>query len=391
MIFEFATASRIIFGPGTAKQIGNLATGLGRHVMVVTGQTSARADFVFEDLTEHGLHTTPFPVTQEPTTSIVAAGIDMARSLECDVVIGIGGGSVIDSGKAIAALLTNRGRLDDYLEVVGEGRSIESAPAPYIAVPTTAGTGAEVTRNSVLMSEEHKVKVSMRSPLMLPRIAIIDPELTYSMPPSITAYTGLDAFTQLVEAFVSTGANPMTDGICREGLRRAADALERAYRDGSDTKAREDMCLASLCGGLALANAKLGAVHGIAGPLGGMFASPHGAVCGRLLPYVISANISALKKRLPGSNALARYEEIARIVTHNPQALVSDGERWVQDLCDRLMAPPLSEYGINENRFGDIIKKAQRASSMQGNPIPLTEEEMYGILQQAVYYDAMEA
>jgi len=174
-------------------------------------------------------------------------------------------------------------------------------------------------------------------------------------------------------------------------LRRAADALERAYRDGSDTKAREDMCLASLCGGLALANAKLGAVHGIAGPLGGMFASPHGAVCGRLLPYVISANISALKKRLPGSNALARYEEIARIVTHNPQALVSDGERWVQDLCDRLMAPPLSEYGINENRFGDIIKKAQRASSMQGNPIPLTEEEMYGILQQAVYYDAMEA
>lgn len=383
MKFEFATAGQIVFGPGAAMQIGNLAAGLGRHVMVVTGKTSARADFIFPIFKEHSLQSTRFNVTEEPTTSIIEAGVDMARGSGCDVVIGIGGGSVIDSGKAIAALLTNRGNLNDYLEVIGKGQTIEKAPAPYIAVPTTAGTGAEVTRNSVLMSPEHKVKVSMRSVLMLPRMAIVDPELTHSMPPFVTAYTGLDAFTQLLEAFVSKDANPLTDGICREGLRRAACALERAYRDGSDIEARENMCFASLCGGLALANAKLGAVHGMAGPLGGMFTAPHGAVCGRLLPYVMEANISALKERLPESRALARYDEVARIVSDNFQAQASDGIRWVQGLCDQLQMPPLSEYGINESNFTEIIEKSQIASSMRGNPIRLTDEELQDILQQA--------
>ena len=307
-----------------------------------------------------------------------------AREAACDWVIGIGGGSVIDTGKVIAALLTNKGKLLDYLEVIGKGKPIEKMPAPYVAVPTTAGTGAEVTRNSVLESPEHRVKVSMRSPLMLPRWAVVDPELTYTMPPTITASTGLDAFTQLLEAFVSKKANPLTDGICREGLRLAARALVRVFENGGDTKAREAMSMASLFGGLALANAKLGAVHGIAGPLGGMFKAPHGAICGRLLPFVMERNIKALQMREPESSSLTRYREVAQIVTGKKIAEPSDGIKWVRNICSRLKLPPLSEYKIAETDFPLLVEKAQVASSMSGNPIQLIEKELVKILQQAL-------
>ena len=319
----------------------------------------------------------------EPTTDIALVGAQKAREAACDWVIGIGGGSVIDTGKVIAALLTNKGKLMDYLEVIGKGKTIEKMPAPYVAVPTTAGTGAEVTRNSVLESPENRVKVSMRSPLMLPRWAVIDPELTYTMPPPITASTGLDAFTQLLEAFVSNKANPLTDGICREGLRLAAHALVRVFEDGSDTEAREAMSLASLFGGLALANAKLGAVHGIAGPLGGMFKAPHGAICGRLLPFVMEMNIQALQMREPESPSLIRYREVAQIVTGKKVAGPSDGINWVRNICSRLKLPPLSEYKIMEADFPLLVEKAQVASSMSGNPIQLIEKELVKIMQQA--------
>ena len=200
----------------------------------------------------------------------------------------------------MAALLTNEGDLSDYLEVVGKGRPLQNPAAPCIAVPTTAGTGAEVTYNAVLGVPDQHVKVSMRSPLMLPRWAIVDPLLTHSMPPELTASTGLDALTQLIEAFVSNKANPLTDGVCREGLQRAGRSLRRAFEDGSDAEAREDMSLASLFSGMALANAKLGAVHGFAGPLGGMTDAPHGVICGKLLPYVMQANVRALQDRAAG-------------------------------------------------------------------------------------------
>lgn len=384
MNFEFTTAGRIIFGPGTTVQVGNLARGLGRRAMVVGGKSPDRADIVVRALEAQGIHATRFQVETEPTVSMLTAGVELARCAQCDLVISIGGGSVIDSGKVIAALKTNPGDFDNYLEVIGRGQPIENPPAPHIALPTTAGTGAEVTRNSVLTSTRHKVKVSMRSPLMIPQIAIVDPELTYSMPPGITAATGLDAFTQLLEAFVSAGANPLTDGICREGLKRAADSLERVYLNGNDRQAREQMCLASLGGGLALANAKLGAVHGIAGPLGGMFAAPHGAVCGRLLPFVMAMNIEALKQRLPASPALPRYVETARIVTGNPGATALDGVTWVQNLCDRLQIPPLAASGVDGSAIADIIQNAQKASSMRGNPIALTADELHTVIRQAV-------
>lgn len=383
MIFEFTTANRIIFGVGTARQAGELASKLGSNALVVTGSAADRNGFIFHDIKTRGLDCVHFSIPKEPTVAMILSGVEKAVEAGCDLVVAIGGGSVIDGGKAIAALMTNPGNAIDYLEVVGKGMPISNPPAPAIVLPTTAGTGAEVTRNSVLLSEEHRVKVSMRSPLMLPNIAIVDPELTCSMPPHITAGTGLDALTQLMEAFVSINANPMTDALCREGIKRSAASLERAFFDGSDIAARNDMCLASLWGGMALANAKLGAVHGMAGPLGGMFPSPHGAVCGRLLPLVMEMNITALKQRLPKSKALARYEEIARMAMPDRKVSARDGAVWARELCERLEVPPLSTYGISENDVDDLIRQSQKSSSMQGNPIQLTKEELGVILHRA--------
>jgi len=289
--FEFATATRIIFGAGALKQIGLLAAEMGRRAFVVTGLSTAQTQPLLDLITAQGMQYETFPVAHEPTVETVQSGVRHVRHASCDLIIGFGGGSVIDAGKAIAALMTNPGDLLDYLEVIGKGKPITQPAAPYIAIPTTAGTGAEVTRNAVLASPEHHVKVSLRSPLMLPRVALVDPELTYSLPPQITASTGLDALTQLVEPFVSIRANPMTDAFCREGMRRATHSLRQAYEYRNDVKAREDMALASLLGGLALANAGLGAVHGIASVVGGMFPAPHGAVCARLLPHVMEINV----------------------------------------------------------------------------------------------------
>ena len=384
MRFEFATATRIIFGNGTVKETGSIAGKMGHRAFVITGRSVERAQPLIEQLKDTGIEVTQFSIPEEPTTQLALAAVEEARRQICDVVIGMGGGSVLDTGKVVAALLTNSGQLMDYLEVIGKGQPLKRKSAPFVAIPTTAGTGTEVTSNSVLDSPEHRVKVSMRSPYMLPDLALIDPELTYSMPGRITAVTGLDAFTQLLEAFVSVHANPLTDGICREGLQRAARSLKRVYLDGQDVAARRDMCLASLFGGLALANAKLGAVHGIAGPLGGMYHAAHGALCAGLLPFVMEANIEALESRASNSPALDRYIEVARLVTGLPAARAADGIAWVRNLCVQLEIKPLAAYGIEEKDFTDIVVKARKASSMKGNPIELTQEELREILHKAV-------
>ncbi len=385
MNFEFATAGRIIFGPGTLGQVGPLAAELGHRALVVLGRTSERAEPLFEQLTTHHLDAATFIVPGEPTIDLVRRGTHQARAKKCDLVIGFGGGSAMDAAKAIAALLTNGGKPLDYLEVIGAGKAITQPPAPCLAIPTTAGTGAEVTRNAVLGSPEHRVKVSLRSPLMLPRLAIVDPELTYQLPPQITASTGLDALSQLLEPYVSLQANPLTDAICREGLRRAARSLRRAYEQGNDGSGREDMALASLFGGLALANAKLGAVHGFAGVLGGMFpAAPHGATCAALLPHVMAVNVQALRERAADDRTLRRYDEVAQILTGSDRAAAADGVCWIQDLCRDLQISPLSTYGLTEADFPTLIEKSAKSSSMKGNPIKLTEGEMGEILRQAL-------
>jgi alcohol dehydrogenase class IV len=255
--------------------------------------------------------------------------------------------------------------------------------APCIAVPTTAGTGSEVTRNAVLGSPEHNVKVSMRSPHMLPRVALVDPALTHSMPPDVTASTGLDALTQLLEAFVSGKANPLTDGICREGLLRAGRSLRHAYDDPNNAAARDDMSVASLFGGLALANAGLGAVHGFAGPLGGMYPAAHGELCATLLPHVVEANITALASRSPASPMLSRFDEAARLVTGSPGAGAQDLVPWLAETCAYMRIRPLSALGVRREDFMEIVAKAKAASSMKGNPVRLTDHELARILESA--------
>jgi len=383
MSFEFTAPARIIFGEGKLGDAARLAASMGSRALVVEGR-SGRAEPLVLALREQRISTTTLRVASEPTVSLVELGTAHARRERCDVVITLGGGSVIDAGKAIAALITNEAPLRDYLEVIGKGRPLTNRSAPLIAIPTTAGTGAEVTRNAVLMAEEERVKVSLRSALMLPAVALIDPELTYSLPSAITASTGLDALTQCIEPFVSPNANPLSDAVAREGIRRAAGALRRVFRDGADVDARRDMAVASLCGGLALANAKLGAVHGFAAPLGGMFPIPHGVACARLLPSVAEMNVRALRARAPSSSALDRYDEVARIVTGNHAARAEDAAAWLEALVEELAVPRLTTYGVTSEDIARVVAAARQASSMQGNPIVLTDDELAEALRVAI-------
>lgn len=384
MRFEFATAGRILFGPGTVSEVAPAARALGRQALVVTGRSPERAADLLRRLAAAGVGGTGFSVAGEPTTTRVLEGVAAARAAGCDLVIGLGGGSALDTAKAIAVLLGNDGDLFEYLEVVGRARPLPRPGAPCVAVPTTAGTGAEVTRNSVLAAPEHRVKVSLRSPHLLPRLAVVDPELTRDLPPALTAATGLDALTQLIEPYVSNRANPLVDGLCAAAIPRGARALRRACADGRDLAAREDLALASLFSGLALANAGLGAVHGLAAPIGGMFPAPHGAVCAALLPHVMAANLRALRERAPDSPVLGRYTDVARWLTGRAQAVADDGVDWVRTLCRELGIPPLRRYGLTEAVLPEVVDKAARASSMKANPLPLTIEELTGILEAAL-------
>jgi alcohol dehydrogenase class IV len=286
----------------------------------------------------------------------------------------------MDAGKAIAALVTNSGEIYDYLEVIGKGVPITVPSLPMIAIPTTAGTGAEVTRNAVINSPEHTLKVSIRSPLLLPRLALIDPELTRGLPPDITASTGLDALTQLIEPFVSLKANSLTDAICRDGITRIAHSLLPAYVT-DEPLARENMSLASLFGGLALANSGLGAVHGFASVLGGMYLAPHGMICARFLPIVMDVNVRALQSRMPDSLILQRYDEVACLLTGDSNAKAIDGIVWVKELCAQLCVSPLMVYGLSRCDYPQIIEKTIQASSTKANPIQLTPDELSEILE----------
>lgn len=381
MRFEFATATRIIFGSGSLADIGPIARSMGTHALLVTGSKPERAERLSKLLEQAGVPSTAFSIAGEPEISTVQRGVALAKQRACDQVISLGGGSAIDGGKAIAALLTNPGAVLDYLEVIGDGKPLPQSPAPFTAIPTTSGTGAEVTRNAVLASPGHRVKVSLRSQLMLPKVALVDPQLTLKLPREISAASGLDALTQLIEPYVSCRANPMTDALCVEGIRRAAQSLRRVCDDGSHLAARENMALASLFSGMALANAGLGAAHGFAGPIGGMFPAPHGAVCAALLPHVMGANLRALQSRSPENPALARFDEVARLLTGSPTATAEAGIQWVQALVRDLAIPPLRRYGVTQDQLADVVAKAQNASSMRGNPLQLTPDELTDVLQ----------
>ena len=381
MRFEFATATRIVFGPGALDELGPLARPLGRRALVVTGRTTARAAAARERLGAASVESVVFAVAGEPTIDDVRRGCALARQAEPELVVACGGGSAIDAGKAIAALVANDGDPLDYLEIVGRGRPLDRPSLPFVAIPTTAGTGSEVTRNAVLASPEHRAKASLRSPFLLARAAIVDPDLLTDLPPHVVAASGLDALTQLVEPFVSVRANALVDGLCREGIARSARSLRRAFAGDLSQAVRVDLALASLCGGLALANAGLGAVHGIAGPVGGMFDAPHGAACAALLAAVVRANAHALESREPRNPALARYREIAGIVTGRASAGTADLVTWLEALADALAVPGLSHWGASAADIPALVAKARAASSMKGNPIALDDRELAAIVR----------
>jgi alcohol dehydrogenase class IV len=384
MRLEFATAARILFGEGVVAEAPAAAAAMGRRALFVTGASAARSAPLAAAMGAAGVACVPFAVPGEPTVDLVRLGAEYARQAGCDLLVAIGGGSAIDAGKALAALLANGGDPLDYLEVIGKGRPLTRPSIPFIAIPTTAGTGSEVTRNAVLGSTEHRVKASLRGIGMIPKLAIVDPELTLNLPRSLTASTGLDALTQLIEPYVSARANMMTDALCAEGIRRAATALPRVFADGSDRQARTDMSWASLLGGMALANAGLGAAHGLAAPIGGMFSAPHGAVCAALLPHVMEANMRALRSRAPGSAALQRYDEVARLLTGNAHACGEDGARHVASLCRNLEVPALRSYGLTAAEIPGLAERAAASNSMKANPIALTPEELGSVLTESL-------
>ncbi len=378
MQFSFSAPRQIIFGAGVIGRLPDLAAGLGRRPFVITGAHPDRVAGPLGTLT-----TSPGGrVEAEPTVDDLRRLTERARAARADCIIGVGGGSVIDASKAVAMLVANGTDPLDHAEVIGHGRPITEASLPLIAVPTTAGTGAEVTANAVVLSREHGVKVSLRATSMIPTIALVDPDLTLSCPPGTTADSGLDAFTQCLEPLVSHAATPITDALALDGLAHA-DAVRRAFVDGGNHRAREEMSLMALYGGLCLANAKLGAVHGFAGPLGGMVDAAHGALCGALIGPVIEVNLEALRTRDAANPALERYRRAAVAVTGQPDAQVGDLVAWISDTIDLLGIPGLRRLGLDPARHPEAVAKASAASSMKGNPIVLSEAELLEVLARA--------
>jgi alcohol dehydrogenase class IV len=391
--FEFAITPLIVFGSGTLARLGELAARLGRRAYLVTGR-SALARAGTTERIEELLRARRVSVASrqavggEPDTTVVDQGCRSAREAGCDLVVGVGGGSVLDAAKAIAGLLTNGGEALDYLEVVGRGRKLERPAAPFVAVPTTAGTGSEVTKNAVLADPATGTKASIRHEHLLPRVALLDPELTRTLPPEVTAGSGLDALIQLVEPYVSRRDHPLIDALALPGIRRAASALPRAYADGNDAEARADMMLAANWSGMALAHCGLGAAHAFSGPLGGSFPIAHGMACAATIPYVISANLRVAERTPGGDRTIRRYAEVARAMglregrTEIETARGAGERMW--ELCREMKVPTLGAIGVTREAFPDLVRRAMRTSSMKANPVDLGEEDLIWILERAM-------
>jgi alcohol dehydrogenase class IV len=383
--FELSTATRVVFGPGRVAEVPAEVAALGvDRLLLVTGRSPDRAAPTAAALASLRIGVVPFPVPGEPTVERVREGLALARSEGCRGVLALGGGSALDCGKAVAALAGSGGDPLDHLEVIGRGQPVVGPPLPFVAVPTTAGTGSEVTRNAVLGSPADGVKASLRSPHLLARLAVVDPELLAGAPASVRIASGLDALSQLVEPYLSARANPLTDALAAEGIRRSARSLRAACLAEPDAAQREDLALASLLGGLCLANAGLGAVHGFAAPAGGMLGAPHGALCAALLVPCLTVNLGALRARAPAHPATARFAVLAQWLTGRPEATAEEGIDWVARLCRDLGVAGLSAHGLAMADVPALVARARGASSMRANPIALTDPELQEIAERAM-------
>ncbi len=385
--FSFASTPHICFGAGARKRLPELLRAFGQRVLLVSGNHSFDASPYCRELwqqLQQQMEVRRLRVCHEPSPRLVDDAVQQYHAWAPDCVLAIGGGSAIDAGKAIAGLLPSGDSVMDYLEGVGGGKTYQGPSTPLIAVPTTAGTGGETSKNAVLsVIGEQGFKKSFRHELLVARHIVLDPELTLPCPPSVSAACGMDALTQLIESYVSTGASPMTDALALSGLRKVRRSLLRVAEEGSDLSARADMLYASSLSGLTLANAGLGSVHGLASPLGAFFPVPHGVICGTLLAEAVAMNIRVMEQREPENRALSRYAQIGRLLTQHEQA---DDASARQALCALLRdwkkclnMPRLGTYGIGESDVARIVANS-RGNSMQTNPVRLTDEEIGELL-----------
>ena len=386
MDFDFYTANRIIFGPGKFEEITQLVGRERKRCFAVTGKSAAREagmlDCLDVAMRKESVELECFSLDREPTVSIVDDAVGRALDFQAEIVIGLGGGSALDLGKAVSGVATNGGSVLDYLEGVGKGAPIEKPSLPYIAIPTTAGTGSEVTKNAVICSDDGTFKKSIRSPHLIPDVALVDPELTKTMQPALTAACGFDALSQLIESLTSNCSNSMTDALALAGIERVARSLYAAWSNGENMRAREDMAFASLMSGMTLTNAGLGAVHGLAAPLGALHSIPHGITCAILLPGVIEANVNALLDYDRDSLVLEKYSNLAMIFCRTSDDPFKMVER-IQMMMQMMKMPGLGEFGFKKEDIPQVVEKS-RGSSMKYNPIELTDDKLTEILEQAL-------
>lgn len=387
MRFDFALSTEIVFGSGRISSLPEVCARFGRRVFLVHGASSAREGGVLDRIrtafAQSGLTLRSFKVASEPEAGLIDRAAEAVRKDGCDVVAGLGGGSCLDTAKAAAALARNGGSVADYLEGVGTGRKLVAPSLPFVAAPTTAGTGAEATENAVISEKARRFKKSIRSRLLRPAVALVDPALTLTCPPEVTAACGLDALTQLIEPFLSKGSQPMTDALAVEGMRLAGRSLPRVFENGSDLHAREEMSLASLLGGICLANARLGAVHGIAAALGALHGIGHGLACAVMLPHVLKANLDAAGAASPGGPLPGKFGVIARCLSGDARRAEDDAVRLCAELCAKMKIPPLSRLGVTPQDIPAIIE-ASRGSSMKFNPVDLPDRAIAEALEKAL-------
>ncbi len=372
MQFSLTAPAKLEFGRGKAALVAPAAVKMGQRVLLVRGRSAVWADTLHADLTVAGCTVTVVYGQGEPDLPLVLDLLGQVRGQGADVVIGVGGGSVLDLAKALAALVPAPADPMRYLEVVGEGKPLEAAPLPFIAVPTTAGTGAEVTKNAVIGIPEHSRKVSLRDDRMMARLAVVDPALTDGCPRGVTLASGLDAVVQVIEPYLSCKATVLTDALCRDAIPRGLSALNRLMQ-GEDPQARDDMALCSLYGGLALANAGLGAVHGVAGILGGVTGWPHGLICGRFLVPVLRDHATAPDLPLDTENRLQEVRQwIADAMGGSPDLAFETLENWIEDAG----LPRFSTMGGSQTDEIFIANGAAVSSSMKGNPVVVPADRL---------------
>lgn len=385
--FAITSLPRIVFGPGSFAQVPGLVAAYGQRVLLVTGARSYQRlpgwEAMLDALRGRGMSWQQCHIAGEPSPARVDELVAQYRDAGIEVVLAVGGGSVLDAAKAIAGLLKPGNTVMDHLEGVGPELPYRGPAVPFIAVPTTAGTGSEATRNAVLSVQgEQGFKKSFRDEQLMARYAVVDPTLLVGCSPAMIAANGMDALTQLLESYVSLKANPLIDALALSGLEALRDGL-LAWYEHNDDQARARMAYASLLSGITLAQVGLGSVHGLAAPLGAFFPVGHGVVCGTLVAAATQVNIEVMQVRDPENPALARYAQAGRILAHDAQmtdqralaALVDVLDDWTE----RMALPRLRELGIGEADFDRIIANC-RGSSMKTNPVALSDDEVREVL-----------